>query len=114
MAMPDSPSVRVADLFRMRNADRLGLQVGDNDRMRDAELTQFGDSIGVAARGGPAAAQQPAQVATMQQQPTAPPQPAQAPMSGMRAVDAVPKVPQKPTRGIYHNRKMGRVMGPGG
>ena len=143
---PNDSAMRVADLFRMRNADRLGLTVSDTDRARDAELNTFGESLGLGARGGsapptpampgkpvvPGAPEVPAGDALSSMappmagsQPTAQtdamrmradpagPGAAGTGKSGIPALDALTETPKKRNRGLYHNRRLGRVMGGG-
>lgn len=141
--MPGDPALdsalRVADLFRMRNADRLGLDVGDADHARDADLSSFGESLGLGARGGPAPAMPgkpvvsgpPDVPAGDALSSMAPPMAGSQPTgqteamkmranpvapgdgmqkSGIPALDALSEMPRKRNRGLVHNRKLGRVL----
>jgi len=148
MAQPNHDSaLRVADLFRMRNADRLGLTISDADRTRDAELNTFGESLGIAPRGensatpampgkpvtsgpdvpsgdalggmAPAGGGQPTGQTDAMQARSSPATPSAAASgdgmkrSGIPALDALSEMPRKRSRGMYHNRKLGRVLGGG-
>ena len=77
-------TTRVADLFRMRNAQRLGLSPSEQDRARDAELTSFGESLGVLSRGGAGAMPSAPAGAPAMPEPPAPPMPA-GPTNGLMA-----------------------------
>lgn len=143
MAQPGHEnSLRVADLFRMRNADRLGLNVSDADHARDAELNTFGEGLGIAPRGGastapampgkpvtsgpavpsgdalggmaPAGGGPPTGQTDAMQVRANPATPSAATggmkRSGIPALDALTEKPKKRNRGLYHNRRLGRIV----
>lgn len=109
---------RVADLFRKRNADRLGLVVSDADRARDAEIDAFGESIGIAPKaaaqpmpGQPVTSAEPAVPAGDTLSAMAPAGTGAPPRAGgIPALDALSEMPRRKTRGLLHSRQLGRVI----
>lgn len=112
----------VADLFRKRNAQRLGLTVSDADRARDAEIDAFGERIGIAPMaaqqpmpGQPATSAKPAVPAGDTLSAMAPPGTSAAqPRAGIPALDALSRAHPPRDRGIRHTRGLGRVTKRGG
>lgn len=89
---------RVARLFAYRLARRRG-EMGD----ADPDIDAYGESLGVAGMAqpqAPAPTQAPPQAATMQTQRD----------TGIPALDAMANVPKQRSRGLVHDRRMGRVM----
>lgn len=110
---------RVADLFRKRNAERLGLTVSDADRARDAEIDAFGESLGIAPMaakqpmpGEPQTSAEPAVPAgdTLSAMAPAGSAGTAAPRGGIPALDALSEMPRRKTRGLLHSRQLGRVI----
>ena len=91
---------RVARLFAMRLARRRGEMDAD-----DPELSSFGESLGIAGPK-PAPTPAPAPTAAPQAASTMPPQK----NTGIPALDALSEMPRKRSRGLVHDRKLGRVM----
>ena len=127
---------RVAELFAMRLARRRGEVRADEDAAI-GDLDAYGETLGLAPPAASGAKQAPAPATPDRpltagstavpggEAPPAMAPPGAAPMMqppggmkqqrpGIPALDALSEMPRRKNRGILHNRKIGRVMGPGG
>jgi len=128
----DDPT-RVMRLFAMRRADRMG-QLGEGDMEEYEEMARFGEGLGVArvampgrpqttgdavpagdslsSLAPPPGSRKTGQTDLMASRsaPTAPAMRRNGLMpSGIPALDELAEAPQRRTRGLVHDRKLGRV-----
>ena len=127
---------RVVEFFAMRLARRRG-ETRPDEAAAMADLDAYGETLGLAPPAASGAKQAPAPATPDRpltagstavpggEAPPAMAPPGAAPMMqppggmkqqrpGIPALDALSEMPRRKNRGILHNRKIGRVMGPGG